>query len=144
MTIPEFATIADMEARFDRDELVHLTNQSGDDGIDAARLNQQLKRANNEVLSHIAAKYDVGAGLDQVAIDRLCDIACDLARYYLYRETPADGVKDRYQMARADLRDLRDGKTKLDTGSQEVTARPEGVLISAPDKIFGRDSMSGF
>lgn len=144
MTIPEFVTIADMEARFDRAELVQLTNQDGTDGIDAARLNQALKRANNEVLSHVAAKYDVAAGLAQVAIDRLCDIAADLARFYLYRETPSDGVKDRYQAARSDLRDLRDGKTKLDTGSQQIAARPEGVLVSAPERVFGRDSMGGF
>lgn len=144
MSVPDFATIADMEARFDRAELVQLTNQDGEDSVDEARLNQALKRANNEVLSHIAAKYDVAAGLVQTALDRLCDIACDLARYYLYRETPTDGVKDRYQTARADLRDLRDGKTKLDSGSHEITARPEGVLVTAPTKIFDRNSMGGF
>lgn len=144
MSVPEFATIAMMEARFDQRELIELTNQSGGNSIDEARLNQAIKRANSEVLSAIAAKYDVAAGLTSEAMDRLADIACDLARYYLVRETPTDGVKDRFTIARADLRDLRDGKTKLDTGSQQIAARPEGVLVSVPDRIFGRAQMGGF
>lgn len=139
-----FATIADMEARFDRAELVQLTNQDGDDAIDAGRLNQALDRASNEVLGHVSAKYDVAAGLLPTALDRLRDITCDLARYYLYRETPTDGIKDRFKQARADLADIRDGKTRLDSGSHEVAARPEGVLVSAPERQFGRDAMKGF
>jgi phage gp36-like protein len=144
VSVPPFATIADLESRFDRRELVELSNQEGEDSIDAGRVNQALDRASNEVLSHVAAKYDVAAGLIQTALDRLRDITCDLARYYLYRETPPDGVKDRFKQARADLMDIRDGKTRLDTGSHEVTARPEGVLVTAPERVFGRDALRGY
>lgn len=143
-SVPPFATIADMESRFDAAELVQLTNQNGEDTIDAGRLNQVIDRASNEVLGYVAGKYDVGAGLAETALARLRDITCDMARYYLYRETPPDGVKDRFKQARADLSDIASGKAKLDSGSHEVAARPEGVLVSAPDRIFGRDQMEGF
>jgi phage gp36-like protein len=142
--VPLFASIADMEARFDRVELVQLTNQSGDDSLDQARLTQALKRASNEILSYIAAKYDVAAGLSEAAEERLRDLCCDLAFYYLFRETPKDGVKDRYKAALAALDGLAKGITKLDTGSQEITARPEGVLVSVPERVLGREALEGF
>lgn len=143
--VPPFASIADMEARFDRRDLVELTNQDGTDSIDASRVTLALGRAQTEIVTAVAAKYDLAAtALTTPALERLRDIACDLARYYLYRDTAPDGVKDRYQTARADLRDIRDGKTKLDSGSREVTARPEGVMVSVPPRVFGRENMGGY
>lgn len=144
MSVPSFATIADMEARNDREVLVQLTDQAGVGEIDNARLNQALDRASNQVLSYIAAKYDVAAGLAETALDLLRDLTCDLALYFLYRETPPDGVKDRFKFANAELAKLQAGTSKLDTGSHEAAARPEGVLVSAPERMFGRDKMSGF
>lgn len=144
MPVQPFASVADMEARFDRAELVQLTNQSNSDSIDQPRLVTEIMRASTEIVSAIAAKYDVAAGLGDMALARLKDLCCDLARYYLYRETAPEGVKERYKAARTDLADLAAGRTKLDAGSQTIAARPEGVLVQVPDRIFGREAMGGF
>ena len=142
MPVPAaFATQADMEARFDRAELVQLTDQANVDAIDSVRMAQALARASGDVLSHLSAKYDASADLGQTALDRLRDIACDLSRFYLHRDTAPDGVTKRFDIAMRALREIRDGTQKLDTGSHKLAARPEGVMVAVPERKFGRDSM---
>lgn len=144
MSLTPFATQADLELLCGPAELVQLTDDAGAGVADAGRVADALAKASRTVISYITPKYDLAAGLGADALALLGDLTCAIARYSLYRELPPEKVKDDRAAAMAQLRDIQSGKATLDTGHHEVTARPEGVLVSAPTKLFGRDKMGGF
>lgn len=144
MSFPPFATQSDLEARCGVATLIQLTDEDGSGVADAARIERELARASRTVLSYVTPKYDLGAGLSDDALAALSDLTISLAIYALYRELPPEKVKDDRRDAMQQLRDIQAGKATLDTGSHEVAARPEGVLVSVPPRIFGRDSLEGF
>lgn len=144
MPLAPFATQADMEARYGTAVLVQLTDEDGADAINPTRLATELAAASRTVVSYITPKYDLEAGLADDALALLADITCALTMHRLYRELPPEKVKDDKTDAMTQLRDIQSGKATLDTGHHAVTARPEGVLVSVPDRVFGRESMGGF
>lgn len=144
MALPPFATQADLEARAGTTVLVQLTDEADAGVPDAGRVATELAAASRIVLSYITPKYDVGAGLDENAQALLADLTCAIALHRLYRELPPEKVVDDKKDAMAQLRDIQSGKATLDTGSHAVAARPEGVLVAGPVKVFGRDAMGEF
>ena len=137
-----YATLQDMLDRFEASELLQLTDADGvDDARLADRVAVQLADAKTVIDAHVAAKYQTGGDPVPPLLNR---IACDLARFGLYRDAPPEAVQSRHDQARADLKAIAKGVIKLDSGREEIAPRPGAVLVDRPPRLFGRDSMKGF
>jgi len=136
-----YATLADMLARYDEADLVQLTDQAGTGTIDAVRVDTALKSASTRIDGYVATKYRTAG----VAVHPLLvDLACTLARYQLFRDAPPESVVADRKDAIATLEKIASGAVKLDDGASEPPIRDGAIVVSRPDRIFGRDSMSGY
>ncbi len=136
-----YATIADMTARFDAAELVQLTDDAGTGEIDDARVQLAIDQAGTAIDAHVSAYYKrIDAALPVPAI--LTDIACDIARYRLFRQgVPPEHIKTLFDSAMRQLRDIAAGKLKLDLGEETFEARPGMILVESQERHFTRKSM---
>ena len=139
--MPVYARLADLLARFREDELIQLTDDAGDGVVDQARIDQALTSADGIIDSHLAAAYQLP--LARIP-DVLEDIACDIARFRLYRDAPTEPVDKNYARAIEALKNIAKGLIKLDAGAPEQTPRDGAVLIGDGDALFTRDRMKGF
>lgn len=140
--MPIFATIDDMQdGRFPIRDLIELTDDAGAGTIDLVSLNRALDLADNEINGYVAAKYrrvDAGTPVPPLLID----IACDIARYRLFRHgSPTEQVKAHYERAVAQLKDIARGTIKLDLGEETLTERDGQILVESSERLFTRDSM---
>lgn len=136
-----YATLADMLARFDEADLVQLTDQAGAGVIDEARVNTALTSASTLIDGYVAMKYRTSS----VPIPSLLvDVACDIARHRLFRDTPPDAVVAARKAAIDTLDKIQKGTIKLDAGEETLVARPGAIRVDRRDRLFGRDSMGGF
>ncbi|WP_066667354.1 MULTISPECIES: gp436 family protein [unclassified Sphingomonas] len=137
-----YATLADMLARFEESELVQVVDAADlADPVLATRVDAAILRAGTLINAHVAAKYRTGT--DPVP-PLLTEIACDLARHALYRSAPPETVVDRRDKAMALLKDIAKGVIKLDAGEEALPERPGAILVERPDRLFGRDRLSGY
>ena len=139
--MPIFATIADMQARIAQHDLVQLTDDDATGEMDAARVEQALVQADNEINGYVAAYYKrVDASLPVPPL--LTDLACDLAHYHLFRHgSPTERVQKRYEAAVAKLRDIARGIVKIDQGEKTFEERPAQILVDSSERLFTRNSM---
>lgn len=137
-----YASLADMLARFDADELVQLADAADvDDQKLADRVDAAVATVTATIDGYLAAKYQLPI---EPTPPLVTEIACDLARHKLYRVAPPDSVKDARDVAMKQLQDIAKGVIKLDRGSEAIPDRPEAVLIGGPPKLFGRDNLVNF
>jgi phage gp36-like protein len=111
-----YATTDDMIARFGARELIQLSTPAGQDmdGVVVAVVQQALDDASARADSYLRMKYRTP--LDVAPPEVLLNV-CHLARYELSAgndKTASDDVKNRRDEAIAWLREIRDGKVKLD------------------------------
>lgn len=137
-----YATLADLEARFEERELVQLTDDANTGAIDQARIDQALASASAVVEGYVAATYSLDP--DQPVPPLLVDCACDIARFKLYRSTPPEDVTLRQGQAIRFLEAIRKGTMKLDAGVETLAPRAGKVLTDGGFRRFGRDQMEGW
>ncbi len=135
-----YATIADMLARWNEGDLIQLAEADDLDGA-GARITTALTAASNTIDGYVAVKYRTGSA---PVPPLLADIACDLARFRMFRDNPTEAAEKARDAAMAQLRDIAKGTIKLDDGEQPLAARPGAILVERPERLFGRDSMRGF
>lgn len=136
-----YATQQDLIDRFGDIELKELADRDGDGIIDAAVLADALADADALIDSYIANRYDLPLATTPA---RLIDVASDIARYKLYKDSPLDAVTDRYKDAMAFLRDVSAGKASLDVGGAEPAAAGDTVQTSGDGRNFTAAKMGGF
>lgn len=136
-----YATFADMRARFRESDLVQLADV---DAINDAQgfVEGRLTKAGSVIDGYVAAYYAPRAGLPVPQI--LTELACDITFYQMHRAEPPEKVKDDYKTALATLRDISKGLVKIDDGAEAVPEREGAVLVTAPGRIFDRESMRGY
>lgn len=135
-----YATVADMLRRMDEVDLVQLAN--ADDIASATpRIETELSTASNIINGYVAAKYRVTP--DPVP-PMLVDLACDIAKFRLYRDQPTEAATKAHSAAMATLRDIAKGHIRLDNADAPIAERSGAILVDRPERLFGRDSMSGF
>ncbi|MEZ5709722.1 MAG: DUF1320 domain-containing protein [Blastomonas sp.] len=140
--MPLFASLADMQARFEAADLVQLTDEDGLGVIDAARIERALGKADAIITGYVASRHaDSGA---MAGNNLLTEIACDLCWFELWRTDPPDLVKDKRKAAIAQLVDIAAGRIKLDSGQEEQDARPGQLHFGTSDRKLGRESLGGF
>lgn len=136
-----YATRADLETRFNADEIAVLEQTVGDGGIQRA-----LQDATEEVDSYIAVRY----ALPLPSIPAPLKVAvCDIARFRLYKDRPTEEVKYRYEKSVEWLNRVGKGAAVLAftpplSPAQEQTIVSPVTPVSGIVKagVFGDDVMS--
>lgn len=142
-----YATVADLVARFGELELVQLTDLENipPSVIDVARVDTKIGDACAFIDGYVGQVYRLplagcakpvtvpGASPDTVAPPVLVRITCDLARYYLHDDlAPENEVYRRYKAAVRELEAIAAGGAQL--------ACPWG---GSPGALIGADAQSG-
>jgi len=133
-----FATLADMQARYDGRELLMLADRDGDGEIDAGVVAAHLQDADAEIISELAGTVTIDVSNPPLNLKRL---ACQIARYRLFGSNPTEAARNDYKDAIAFLRLVRDGKASLDGGADtpEAVAPPSFAAATCPgSRIFTR------
>lgn len=137
-----FATVADMQARFEERDLIQLTDTDGAGVIDAAKIEQQLGSADAMIIGYIAARYRDTASFAGHQVLR--DVACDYAFSLLWRSDLPEWVAQRRSAAIGTLTAISKGTIKLDQGEEQAVARPDAIIVSGPERNFSRDRLAGY
>lgn len=75
----------------------------------------------------------------------VADIALSIAIYKLHVFAPDEKIKDDYAQALKDLREIADGRKKLDVaGIEPETSDLGGVVTSDRERMFTNESLRGF
>jgi phage gp36-like protein len=122
-----YATQADLEVRFGAEEILQLTDRAGVKIVDAAVVASALADADNEIDGYVAVVYSLPLETTPPLLTR---IACDIARFRLYKDHAGEQVRDAYTDAVDTLKQIAAGKVKLPVPSpaepptKSVTATP--------------------
>ena len=130
-----YATVADLVAEFGEDEVRDLTDRASPPAgeIDAAVAGRALTRAETTVNGYLASRYTLPAPADAVR-----GYVLDLARGYLYVNTMPETVKNRYDAAMRDLKDIGQGLMALPVApASEPTPAGAGMAVRTRKKTFG-------
>jgi phage gp36-like protein len=106
-----YSTQANMINRFSEQELIDLTDEADKGVIDQAVLTAAIADADAEIDGYLSSVY-VTPIAGTVPID-VVRISCDIARYRLYNDKAPEEIRQRYEDARAWLRDVAAGKVRL-------------------------------
>lgn len=140
-----YATLDDLKTLCGDEELIQLTDRadppSGE--MDVEVITAALVAATGEINGFVAAQYQLP--LAEVPI-QLQDLACDIARYRLYKTGVTTQVRQRYEDAIKALERIAKGVVKLpiaDGGGAEPAGRSDVMVVESEDRIFSRTSMRG-
>lgn len=138
-----YATLQDLIDRFGEDELIALTDRADPPAgaIDAEVVAAALASADAQIDGYVGSRYDLPLTATPPLLN---DLACDLARYRLFKDIPTEVVIKNHDDAMKTLRDIAAGRASLDIGGSEPAAAGDGPRISAPDRIFTSDTLKGF
>ena len=141
----DYATVADMLARFGERELIALTDKDENAAIQPARIERALADAQALVDGYVGVVYRLplkgcvkpqtapGAAIEYAPPPQLTRIACDVARYYLHDDlAPEHEVFRRYTDATRQLKAIAAGEAQL--------ACPWG---GSPGELLTSDAQSG-
>lgn len=123
---------AGLIARFGEDELIALTDRDGTGLVDAQVIDQAIQDASDFIDGYLAGRVELPMAMVPPILKR---IAADIARYFLYDEAPTEIVTQRFEDARAYLRDIQSGKVRLPpdaAGSEPVTDQQVEMVSTRP------------
>lgn len=107
-----YASLDDLISRFGEAELRQLTDDLGTGQVDPAKVAVALADAAETINSYVAGRYAIPLAPVPDLVRRW---ACDIARYYLHRETDQDSTAARnYSAAVAGLKDVAKGLSSLE------------------------------
>lgn len=128
-----YATIADLNARFDEPQLLRLG--------DANKQTQALRDASVLIDGYIGGRYTLPINNPPAVLTGLC---CDVARYLLHDKNVPEVVKDRYEQAVAMLSKFGSGKLSLLPPSSSDNKSSDLVEFQSAPAMFSRDKSKGF
>lgn len=139
-----YATPTDMVRRFGQQEMIRLTTPAGEDmeSVVVANLDAALADASAIMDGYLRRQYATPLSPAPAEANRIC---CDIARYDLSTgdgKTVGEEVKARHEAAIRWLRDVADGKVKLDvavhaTGEESFAMVRERDATAAPFGVGG-------
>lgn len=133
-----YATQQDLIERFGETELIQLTDRAEppSGAIDAAVIARALADADDQINAYLAARYTVPMSPAPKLLTRL---AADLARYALYEDRVTEIVRQRFDAAIAQLKDIAAGKASLGVDAAgDEPASSGGPEAEANDRVFTR------
>lgn len=142
---PVYADLDNLKTLCGEEELVQLTDRADPPAyaIDQVVTQAALVAATNEIDGYVAVQYRLP--LSSIP-PLLTDIACDIARYRLYKTDATDQVRQRYVDAVKILTNISKGLVKLpvvDAPDAEPAGRADVMQIQSEDRIFSRTAMRG-
>lgn len=136
-----YATLTDMRSRIETRELIQLTDEAGNGIINDVAIAAALADTDNLIDSYLAVQY----GLPLTTVPAaLIPVAVDIARYKLWKNTPPDYIKAKYDEAIKWLQSLAAGKAKLDVAGAELPPPADTIIVSDNIVAGARDRMRGF
>jgi phage gp36-like protein len=129
-----YATLPDMIGRFGEEELIRLTDRDRTAGaVVEDVLDRALADADGEINGYLAVRYALP--LPSVPV-MLVQIACDIARYYLYDDQATEQVRQRYEDAISRLKGIVKGLVNLALPAPESTVEDDLVEFSSDRQVF--------
>lgn len=129
-----YCTVDDLIAEFGVAELVQLTDVDCSGVYEQGTVDKALARADSTINRYLAGLSNL-----PVADGMVKDFACDIARYFLYKNDVPDLVRQRYEAAIRWLEQLAQGKITLaDTAGAIAPSVGNATMVSGGNR-FGRD-----
>ena len=139
-----YVTQPQLVDRFGEAMLVGLTDRGSvaTGAIDSAVVTRVLTDTDALIDSYLAGRYTLPLGSIPAV---LTDIAARLAIYALHVYDPPVKITHDQQTALAQLRDIRDGRNRLDVaGVEPPTQSGGGAVATDRDRPFTPENMGGF
>lgn len=139
-----YAARQDMIDRFGEAEIRQLTDRRDPPAgaIDDTVLTEALEDADGLIDSYLAGRYALPLADVPKILKRY---ACDIARFYLWKDNAGEIVRQAYQDAEKFLKDVAAGKAGigLDASNQPVPVSSGGVSFGESRREFGGDREFG-
>ncbi len=127
-----YATRGNLEQRYGTDEL-----EQRESALPAGAVIQALLDADALINGYLTSRYVLP--LSSVP-ENLPQIACAIARYQLLGDAATERARNDYQDAVAWLKDVANGRVKLQSDVAQVTnSVQEVVMVSGGNAVFKRD-----
>lgn len=139
-----YADLDDLKTLCGDEELIQLTDRadppSGE--INTAVTAAALTAATHVIDGYVGAQYQLPLSS---SVPLLTDLACDIARYRLYKTAATDQVRQRFEDAIKMLVNISKGVVKLPiaNGAAEPAGRSDVVNFQSEERIFSRTSLRG-
>lgn len=143
----DYITRAELEARFGVQEIADLLDDNHDGSesqAEAETLTAAVADASNLIDGYLASRYT----LPLTSVPEIVKVwAADIARYKMWEQRAPEEVRQRYEDALGQLKDLARGNISLPPGSDGQTP---GVSVAdaidgySADRIFTMDSLRDF
>jgi len=132
-----YCTLAVLTTEIGAQELIQLTDRANTGVMDTTIIAKALSDADAKINSYLTA-YPLPLAVIPTNFERL---ACDISRYFLYRNQMIDPVRTAYTDAVKYLEQVGMGKISLGMdalGAASVPTSAVAQLVSSPS-VFGRD-----
>ncbi|MDD9911653.1 MAG: DUF1320 domain-containing protein [Alphaproteobacteria bacterium] len=139
-----YATQADLQDRYGENELISLTNPVGDT-IDTTKVDRALADTKALIDAHLT-KFQLP--LNEVP-SLLENLACNIARYYLYQHSEGavvtDDVKDAFHQAEKLLNKINEEKISLGlTPTNQPTAPINEVRVTSVPPVLNQSTLEDY
>jgi phage gp36-like protein len=137
-----YATLDALSDRLGADTLLQLADRSGAGVVDQGVVDRALADTDAVIDASLAVRYRLPlAAVPAIVVD----LALSIASYKLHRFAPDEKIKDDYDQALRDLRDIADGRKRLDLdGREPVGSGGGGVVVTDRERPLSAKSMTGF
>ncbi len=136
-----YASLDNLIARFGEAMIRDLTDHTGAGEIGQDVVSRALADTDAVIDASIGVRYRLPLAVVPALI---ADIALSIAAYKLHRYAPEQKVKDDYDQALKDLRELSVGTKKLDVAGNEPASSGAGGVVAidrerplTPEKLHG-------
>jgi phage gp36-like protein len=138
-----YAVTADLETRFGAVEILQLADRDGSGVSDPGVVDAAIAAATVEIDGYLAVKY----ALPLAAIPPLVtQLACDIARYRLWKDRASPLVRQNYDDAVDQLKRLSSGAMRLTdvAGLEPAAGGAASVRVTTRPKIFDDTSLASY
>lgn len=139
-----YAVKQDLIDRFGSDELIQLTDRTNlpPTTINDTIVGKALSDADQTIDGYLGAT-DIALPLSNVP-ELVRTWACAIARYFLHAQAPTETVRLNYTDALKALRDVADGRIKLQVAGVPSDSSADVQIVTPGDRIFTRETLEGF
>lgn len=137
-----YATLADMQARFNDRELIQLTDESdAPAAIDEIKVGKALTDASGLIDSYIGGRYTLPLATVPHQLVRFC---CDIAWKYLWGDRASEQVQKNHDAALKFLEHVSAGKAKLDVEGSPAPSNVGSPIWTEPTRVFTDDALKDY
>lgn len=137
-----YATLDDLKTLCGDEELIQLTDRADPPSglIDETVTASALTAAGHVIDGYVGRQYSLPLSSP---VPMLTDLACDIARYRLYKTAATEQVQKRFDDAIKLLVNISKGLVKLPIadGGSEPASRSDVLRIASEPRAFSRSSM---